>query len=127
MTARRVDEGRQIRHVAIHAVVPLDDEQRVPVTRAYLAEDAVGGCGIEMRERHTAGAGQNCALDDAVVDQCVVHDHVIATEQLPDHGNVGRMAADQSDAILGAVHVRQLQLELAVHRAFARHRPACRD
>ncbi len=83
-------------------------KQRVPIARACFAKDAVSGFGIEMREGYPARAGQKRALDDAVVDQSVVHDHVVAAKQLPDHSDVGRMAADEGDAIFGAVQVCQL-------------------
>ena len=124
---RHSDKRRQIGHVAVHAVVPLDHEQRVAVARTRFAEQPVGGFVVEMRKRHPARAGQDRTLDDAVVDQRVVNDHVVAAEQMPDHGDVGRMTADEGDAVLGAVEAGQRVFELAVDRALAGDRAARRD
>ena len=80
-----------------------------------------------MTERHAARARQDRALHDAVVDEGVVHDHIIATEQMADDGNVGRVSADQHDAVLGAVDPRQRLLQFAVDRALSRYHAAGRD
>ena len=127
MSPRCSDEGRQIGDIAIHAVMALDDEQRAPVARPRLAQQPVGGFVVEMRKRHPAGAGKHRALNDAVVDQRVVNDHVVAAEQMPDDRDVGRMAADQDDAVFAAVDPRERLLELAVNRPLAGDRPAGRD
>ncbi len=60
------------------------------------------------------------------MDKRVVHDDVVAAEQMTDHGDVCGMSADERDGILGAVNARQRAFELAMHRALARHRPARR-
>jgi len=46
-------------------------------------------------------------LNDAVVDQRIVNDYIVTAEQMSDHGDVRRMAADQSDTIFAAVNPRQ--------------------
>ena len=127
MAARHSDKGRQIGDVAVHAVMPLDDEQRMPVARARLAKQPIGGFVVEMRKRHPPRPGKHRALNDAVVDQRIVHDHVVAAEQMADHRDIRRMAADQGDAVLGAVDARQRVLQLAMDRALAGDRTARRD
>ena len=54
MAARDGDKGRQIGDVAVHAVMAFDDQQRMPVARARLAEQPVGGFVVEMGERYAA-------------------------------------------------------------------------
>ena len=61
------------------------------------------------------------------MDQRVVHDDVVAAEQMADHRDVRRVSADQRDAVLGAVDPCQRAFELAVYRPLARNRPARRD
>src|SRR5215831_268946 len=72
VTPRHCNEGRQIRNVAVHTVMTLDDYQRVSVARPQLGEQPVGGTVIEMGERHAPRAGQLGALDYTIVDQRVV-------------------------------------------------------
>ncbi len=107
--------------------MPLDDEERTPAAGPRLRQQPIGGLVVEMGERGPARPGQHCALNDAVVNERVVHDHVVAAQEMADHGDVGRMAADQDDAVLGAVQTGQRPLELAVHRPLARDRAARRD
>src|SRR5271154_1051176 len=121
------DERRQIRDVAIHTVMTFDDEQGMPIARTHLAEQPVSGCVVEMGERHTAGAREDRALDDAVVDQRVVDDDIVTPQQMPDHGDIGRMATNEDDTVFDAVQSRQGLFEFAMNRAFAGDRTARRD
>src|SRR3954452_6994917 len=104
MPARDPDKGGEDGNIAVHAVMPLDDEERMAVTPARFGQHLVSSIGIEMTERHPARSRQNRPLDDAVVDQRVMNDDVVAPEQVPDHGDVRRVPADQRDAVLRAVY-----------------------
>ncbi len=102
-------------------------KQRMSVARARLAEEPIGGLVVEVGERDPPRPGKHRPLDDAVVDQRVMDDDVVAPEQVPDDGDVGRMAADEDDAILGAVQSGERLFQLAVNRPFAGDRAAGRD
>ena len=52
MPPRDRDKGCKIGNIAVHAVMPLDDEERVALAWTRLGQDLVGGIGIEMSERH---------------------------------------------------------------------------
>src|SRR5205814_6713943 len=82
------DEGWQIGNIAVHAVVPLDDEERMPAARTRFAEQTIGGFEVEMRKGHPPRPGKHRALNDAVVDEGIVHDHVVAAEQVSDDRDV---------------------------------------
>ncbi len=84
MAPRDGDKGRQIGDVAIHAVMAFDDQERMPGAPARLAEQPVSGLVVEMGERRPARPGQRRPLDDAVVDQRIMNDDVVAPEQTPD-------------------------------------------
>src|SRR6516225_10227250 len=107
--------------------MPLDDQKRAPVAWTQLAQQPVCGSVVEMRKRHPACAGQRRPLNDAVMDQRIVNDYIVPAEQMPDHGDIRRMAADQNDTILAAMDLRQRPLQLAVDRPFTRDRTARRD
>ena len=126
MTPRHRDKSGEIGHVAVHAVMPLDDEQRMAVARPRLGEHLVGGFRVEMTKRHAPCARQDCALYDAVMDERVVDDQIVAAEQMADDSHIGRMAADQHDAVLGAVNPRQCLLQFAMDRALPRYHAAGR-
>src|SRR5438046_600654 len=79
-----------------------------------------------MTKRHPPRTRQDRALHDAVVDERVVDDYVVAAEQMADDGHIGRMAADQHDAVLGAMNPRQRLLQFAVDRALPRYHAAGR-
>ena len=104
------DEGRQIGDIAIHAVLPLDDEERMPAARARFAKQTIGGFVVEMRKWHPPRPGKHRALHNAVVDKGVVHDYVVAPEQVTDHRDVCRMAANQDNAVLGSVNASECVL-----------------
>ena len=127
MAPRRRDKGRQIGNVAIHAVMPFDHEQRIAVARPRLGEQPVGLFVVEMAERHASRSRQQRSLNNAVVDQGIMDDEVVAPEQTADDGHIGRVAADEDNAVLGAVQLRQSLFEFAVKRALAGNRAACRD
>src|SRR5262249_62241453 len=107
--------------------MPLEDEERAPMPRARIREDPVGRLGVEMTERRAPRPRQHCPLDDAVVDQRIMDDEVVAAEQMTYYRDVCRMAADQGDAVFGAVNPCQRALEVAVYRALAGNRPTGRD
>src|SRR3974390_2170578 len=105
----------------------LNDEERAPVARTQLAEQPIRGSVVEMAKRCPARSGQHRSLNDTVVDQRIVNDYVVTAEQMPDHGDVRRVAADQNDTILAAMDPRQCLFQLAVDRPFTRDRTARRD
>ena len=124
MPPRHLDKGGEVGHVAIHAVMAFNHQQRTAMARPRLASTLSAASRIEMAERHPPRARQDRALHDAVVDERVVHDDVVAAEQMADDGDVGRMPADEGDAILGAMDARQRRFELAMDRALAGDRAA---
>ena len=105
----------------------LDDEERAIVARTQLAEQTIGGFVVKMAKRRPACPRQCCSLGDAVVDQRIMHDQIVAAEQMPDDSNVRRMSADERDTIVGAMEARQRLLQLAVKRSLAGNRAAGRD
>ena len=94
----------KMNHLATRVI--LDDQKRAPVAWTQLAQEPICGSVVEMRKRHPTCAGQRRPLNDAVVDQCIVNDYVVTTEQMPNHGDIRRMAADQNDTILAAMDPR---------------------
>ena len=80
-----------------------------------------------MREGAAAGAGEDAALDDAVVGQLVVEDQVAGLEQVADGRLVGAVAGDEDDRVLRAEEVGDRPLQLAVEGYVARDQPAGRD
>ncbi|MBB5462648.1 hypothetical protein HDG33_006322 [Paraburkholderia sp. Cpub6] len=70
------------------------------------------------------GAAQLRALHDAVMRERVVHDQVAGTEQRADHGHIGRVVADEHDAIVDLVERRERRFEFALHGPLARHHAA---
>src|SRR5215467_12341468 len=81
---------------------------------------------IEMREWHAARSGQHRSLNNAIVDQRVVDNDVIAPEKMADDRDIGRMTADEDQTVLGAVNGSECLFELAVDRPLARDRTARR-
>jgi len=59
------------------------------------------------------------------MDQRIVNNYVVAAEQMPDHSDIRRMAANQDDAVLAAMDPRQHLFQLAVDRPLAGDRTAC--
>ena len=74
--------------------MPLDDEKCAPMAWAQLPQQPIRGLVVEMRKRHPACTGEHRPLNDTVVDQRIVNNYVVAAEQMTDHGDVRRMAAD---------------------------------
>ena len=97
------------------------------MARPSLRQRLVGRLGIEVVKRDPPRAGQHRALHDAVVNERIMHDDVVAAEQMADNGDVRRMAADQRDRVLSAVNARQCPFQIAVDRALAGHWAARRD
>jgi hypothetical protein len=112
VASRHGDEARQVGDIAIHTVMTLDDEKRAIVARTQLAEQTIGGFVVEMGKRRPARPRQCCSLGDTVVDQRIMHDQIVAPEQMPDNSNVRRMSADERDTILAAMEARQRLLQL---------------
>ena len=95
--------------------------------RARVSASALSAASGSRWRNGTRRAPDSIApCDDAVVDQRIVHDHVVAAEQMADDRDIGRMAADQRDGVLGAVNARQRPFQLAVDRPLAGHRAARR-
>jgi len=127
MPPRHRDKGGEVRHIAIHAVMSLDDEEGTAVARPRLGQRLVGRLGIEVAKRDAPRARQHRALHDAVVNERVMHDDIIAPEQMADHGHVRRMTANQRDAVLGTVNPRQRAFQFTMNRPLAGNRAARRD
>src|SRR6516225_11355847 len=101
-----------------------DHEERAAVAWTSFAQQPVGRFMVEMRKWHPARPGEHRTLGDAVVDQRVVHDNVIASEQMTDDRHVGGVAADQNDGVLRAMHLGERTLECAMNGALTRDRTA---
>ena len=123
---RQGAEGRQVGHVAVHAVMAFDHDQRPPGLTAVGGEEPLGGGNVVVRKVQAPGAGKLSALLDAVVAERVGQDEIRLAQQIANNGDVGGMTADEGDAILGAMKRRQPLLEGAMQRTLARNQPACR-
>src|SRR5438105_15298641 len=103
--------------------MPLDDQERMVVARTQLAQQAVCRLVVEVAKRRPARAGQRRSLSDAVMNQRIVHDQIVAAEQMSDDGDVCRMTTDEHGAILAAMKLRQRLLQLALQRPLAGNPP----
>src|SRR5205823_7266110 len=54
MPPRHGDEGAEVGHIAVHAVMPFDDEERAAMARPRLGQYLVRRLGIEMTNRDAA-------------------------------------------------------------------------
>ncbi len=122
-----LDELRQVRDVAVHAVDAFDGDQHAAVFAAQVGQQLVDRRANRYAGRPPPGAGENAALDDAVMRQGVVQDQIAGAEQVADRSFVGRMAADVDDGIFGADEFGNCPLQFAMHGLFARNQPAGRD
>jgi len=77
-----------------------------------------------MRKRHAPRARERGPLNNAVMDQCIMDDDVVSTEQVANDGNVRRMPTDQSDAVLRPVDPGEPVFEIPMELALARYRSA---
>ena len=64
--------------------------------RAQLPQQSIRGLVIEMRKRHPTCTRERRPLNDAVVDQRIVNNYVVTSEQMTDQGDVRRMAANRT-------------------------------
>ena len=117
-------QRRQVGDVAVLAVDALDHDQHPAVLVAGGGEDRVEGRRVVVRERPPGRPGQLAALDDAVVGERVVDDEVARADEVPDHGDVRRVPADQRDRVVGAEQRGQLGLQLLVDRLLPGQHPA---
>src|SRR6516225_9165745 len=97
----------------------LDNQERMGVSLTQLAQQPLCGLVVEMAKRDPPRPRQCRALNDAVVDQCIVNDQVIAVEQMANDRHVRRVTANQHDTILAAMDLGQGPLELSVYGALA--------
>ena len=102
-----LDEPRQIGIVAVHAVDAFDRDQHAAIFAAQLREQLIERLPIVVRERPPPRAGQDAALDDAVVGQRVVQDQIARAEQVADRRFVRRVTADEDDRVLRADEARR--------------------
>ena len=119
-----LDEAGQVGEVAVHAVKAFDGDQHALVAAANLAQQLVQALPVVVRKGAPLRAGKLDALQDAVVDQCVVNDQILGAEQIADAGYIGGMAADEDDAVLDAVKIGQRGLQIALDGAFAGYQAA---
>ena len=123
------DELRQIGEVAVHAVDAFDDDQHAAIFAARISvEQLVERLPIVVRERPAAGAGEDRALDDAVVRQRVVQDQVAGAEQVADRPFRSSSARRRS-TIASSTPMKSAMaaFQLAVQRLLARDQPAGRN
>src|SRR5438445_7526158 len=112
------DEARQVGNVAVHAVNAFDDDQNSFVAAALFVEQVIQRLPVVVRKRKTACARQDAALMHAVVAKGIVQDQIVRAAKRTNRSYVGGMAANVNDAIFGADHFGQLNLELPVKRTF---------
>ena len=122
-----VHESREIRHVAVGAIHTFDDDQCAPVLRAQLAQEAIGGGKIVVREAQPVRTREQGSLHRAVVQQLVAEHGVARPHEVRDRGNVRRDAADVENAVLDPNESRKLLLELLMDRSLARDDSARRN
>ena len=123
-----LDELRQVGEVAVHAVDAFDDDQHAAILAADFGQQLVERLPVVVRERPAASAGEDRALNDAVVRQRVVSDQVARAEQVADRRFVRRVAADEDRSQSSTpMKLGDPLLQLAVHRLLARNQPAGGD
>ncbi len=79
-----------------------------------------------MRAEDALGARELGALHDAVVDHGVRHDEVFRPQQLADYRDIGGVAADEGDGVLGAAQAGERGLQIAMDLPLAGRQPAGR-
>ena len=121
-----LDEARQVRNIAVHAVDALDDDQHAAVLVPVLLEQFPGGVPVVVRKRPPAGARENAPLDDAVVRQSVVEHEVARAQQVPDHRLVRGVPAHQGHRIVGAQEAAHFPFQFDVKRPLPGDQPAGR-
>src|ERR1700758_2492639 len=98
-----------------------DRGYRRPCCNGLRSRGGIGRFMVEMREWHPARSGEHRTLGDAVVDQRIMHDNVIASEQMTDNRHVSRVTADQNDAVFGAMYFGERAFKRTVNRALTRY------
>ena len=121
MSAFYLDEFRQIRVIAIHAVNAFDDHQHPLELATLLFQNGVQSCPVVVRKREPFCARQLDALQRAVVYQCVMQDQVFRSKQITDGGDIGGMTADEGNGFVHVINFGKRGLELAVDRPLARN------
>jgi len=92
-------EGRQFRDVAIHAVDAFNHNEGAAEMGARLFKNLVQSPPVIMRKRKVRCLGELASLENAVVDQGIMHDEVEFAEQMADRGHVGGMPAHKNQAV----------------------------
>ncbi len=92
--------------------------------RAMLRQQALGRRDVVVREAQATGARELGALQDAVVDRRIVQNQIRLAQQIADDRDVGGVAADKGDAILGVMQPCEPTFQLAVQRPLAGDEPA---
>ena len=121
------DQRREVADVAIHAVVPLRDDQHPLISAPDRLQHRVERRDVVVRERAPLCARQLCAHDDAVVGERIVDDEIARADQGADCRHVGGVSADKRQACVLAIVVCKRRLQRAVDRPLARDKTAGRS
>ena len=121
MTRLDLDEARQVGDVTVGAVDSLDHHERAAVLAAHAGEHRVERLPVVVREDEPPRTRELRALHRAVVHQRIAEHHVFRPEQMRDRRDVGRVPADVDDRVRDSDELRDLPLQVAVHRPLARH------
>src|SRR6516164_2911392 len=126
----QLDETRQVGEIPVHAVDTFEDHHHALVVAAMTLQQVVEHLPVIVPKGDSAGAGEQGAHLDAVVDQFVVEDQILRTEEMRDRRDVGPVPADKGQAGLGIEKLGECAFEFDMNGSFAtddaarRHRRA---
>ena len=121
-----LDHAGKIRNVAFGGIEALDDDERVFVLGALLAQDFLQRLEIVVLVGERLGARQAHADNGAVVHELVMHDEILRAHDGADGRHVGGMTADEHQRSFNANCLGDLLLQLAVQRRIAGNHTARR-
>ena len=130
MTIADLNEGRQVREVAVHAVNAFHHDQHALVVAPGLAQQIVYRLPIVVLEGYAPGTREDRPHDDAVVDKRIMQDQILGPEEMRDRRDVGPVPADKGQAGLGIEKLGECAFEFDMNGSFAaddaarRHRRA---
>ncbi len=119
-----LDQPREIREVAVHAVEAFDGDQHALVAAARRDEELSSASRSLCGKNAPLGPRQRRSHDDAVMGKGIVDDQILRPEQCADRRHIRRVTADEDDAALLLIMRRERRLEFAVQRTLARDKPA---
>ena len=119
-----LNKGRQVGNIAVHAVQAFNGDQHALELLPDRRQQRIQRHEIIVRKRTPLGTGQDRTGQDAVVGKALMDDQILRPENGADGRNIGRVAADENDAIFLPIMLRQGTFEYLVSRPFAGDQPA---